>query len=270
MNFGLFNEMSNPYFSIIIPTYYSGNILIDCLESIFQQTYTDFEVWIIDGCSNDHTIEIVKTFQKKYQQLNILSEIDAGIYDAMNKGIDLAKGEWLYFMGCDDKFYSTTILSLVKNNIELSKCDVLYGNVYSKRLGEKYDGVFDKFKILNKNICHQSIFFKKSIFEKTGKFNLKYKAYADWNHNFSWLLSPNISNFYLDEIIAFYSDGGFSEVNGDPAFDRDKLINYLLFGKNIFSFVEKIRIIKMASVNALLRKEFKFVFRICYNSIHYF
>lgn len=229
MNFGLFSEMSNPYFSIIIPTYNSGNILIDCLESIFQQTYTDFEVWIIDGCSNDHTIEIAKTFQKKYQQLNILSEIDAGIYDAMNKGIDLAKGEWLYFIGSDDTVMSNDVLDNVFKSIQMNEYDFFYGNVKFRNKNIIYGQKFDINKLLfQKNICHQSIFYKRSLFSKVGLFNIKYPLWADWDFNIRCFKNDTIKIGYDEIIVANYNDlTGKSSLEFDNVFQKELPLHYV-------------------------------------------
>lgn len=254
--------MNSPFFSIIIPTYNSESTLVQCMESILQQTYVDYEVLIIDGCSIDSTCTIAKQYQNSFPNFQFISEKDEGIYDAMNKGIKMSKGEWLYFMGSDDRFFNNDILAIVNDKVNSLHCDVIYGNVSSVILGEKYDGIFDKNKILYKNICHQSIFFKKSIFEITGLFNLKYRAYADWNHNFSWLLNPKINKVYINEVIAYYAAGGFSEKNGDPIFEKDKIINYLISGKDLFTLIEKLVILKTSIVNAFRRYDFQSILRV--------
>jgi len=221
----------SPLFSIIIPTYDSGSTLSVALDSIFNQTFTDLEVLVIDGLSSDKTLDIVKNYKNKFNNIRIYSENDQGIYDAMNKGIDLAMGEWLFFMGSDDSFYEPTTLEQLINREELVNNDIVYGNVYSKYLNRSYDGLFNYSKLINQNICHQSIFFRKSIFNKTGKYNLKYKACADWNHNISWFFSSKISKIYIDQIIANFADGGFSYTFDDKAFKSDKI--FLIISKGI-------------------------------------
>src|ERR1700722_16529958 len=99
--------MSN-LLSIIIPTYNSQNTILTALQSIVKQSFDDFEIIIVDGLSNDDTVTIVKNFQD--DRIKIISELDNGIYDAMNKGIDRAKGDWLYFLGSDDRLYNDTVL----------------------------------------------------------------------------------------------------------------------------------------------------------------
>ena len=122
-------EESPIKFSIIIPTFNSEDTLAIALESILKQVYQQFEVIIVDGLSTDATKEIVSQYQKKLPSMVFHSEADKGIYDAMNKGIDLAKGNWLFFMGSDDSFFDTTVLEKVVEAIQNSKPKVLYGNV---------------------------------------------------------------------------------------------------------------------------------------------
>ena len=215
--------------SIIIPTFNSAKTLAVCLDSILKQSFTDFEVLIMDGLSTDNTLEIAKSYDDV--RLIISSEKDNGIYDAMNKGITQSKGEWIYFMGSDDSLYEPTTLEQFLNNEALKNNDVVYGNVFSTRYGEKYDGLFTYLKLRHMNICHQSIFFRKVVFDKIGNFNLKYKSLADWDHNIKWFFSDKIAKEYIDQIIANYVDGGYSSTYFDNAFKIDK--NFLLLTKGL-------------------------------------
>lgn len=219
-----------PFLSIIIPTLNSANTLENTLDSILKQRFTDIEVLIIDGLSSDNTLDIAKKYQSNFSKFKIFSESDKGIYEAMNKAIPIASGKWIYFMGADDTFYDKDTLTHFKATRNLKKFDVIYGNVFSPRFGGLYDGEFNYSKLAIKNICHQAIFFNKKVFEKIGLFNLKYKAHADWDHNLRWFFSSKISWKYIDTVIANYADGGFSSVNGDEVFERDKIYKILWFG----------------------------------------
>ncbi|MDR2410857.1 MAG: glycosyltransferase, partial [Bacteroidales bacterium] len=86
-----------PVLSIIIPTYNSSKTINRCLDSILCQSYSNYEILVMDGLSSDNTLELVKAYNDR--RIQIYSGKDNGIYDAMNKGIALAKGEWLYFSG---------------------------------------------------------------------------------------------------------------------------------------------------------------------------
>lgn len=220
--------MNKITFSIIIPTYNAGRTLSNALDSVFKQKNENFEVIIIDGKSNDNTLLIAESYRNRIICLSICSEPDNGIYHAMNKGIKRAQGEWIYFLGADDAFTDPFVLDKISKCLD-SGIDVFYGNVWSNRFGGRYGGQFNVEKIYHKNICHQSIFFHKGIFEKTGVFDLKYAGEADWDHNMKWMLNRKIKKKYLEIDIAHYADGGFSSIHGDHVFQHDKRINFIRY-----------------------------------------
>src|SRR6202000_229790 len=99
-------------------------------QSVLRQSFTGYEVLIIDGASTDDTLAITSAFNS--ERIKTISEKDGGVYDAMNKGIKLAKGEWLYFLGSDDTLYSDIILMKISreiNNNPTSK--IIFGDVYT-------------------------------------------------------------------------------------------------------------------------------------------
>ena len=235
--------MSTPFFTIIVPTYNASATIAACIESVMNQHFKNFELLIMDGNSTDTTVQIIKSYFTQFNSIRLVTEKDKGIYDAMNKGISLSKPSWLYFMGGDDKFYNSNVLQNVFDQIErLPEVEIVYGNVWSERFNGIYDGEFNYSKILIQNISHQAIFFRKEIFEKTGDFNLKYTAQADWDHNLKWILSDKIEKRYIDIIIAYYADGGFSSLNGDDVFYHDLTLNYLLYCRESLSFWKKAKI----------------------------
>ena len=208
------------YFTIIIPTYNSAETIKDCITSVLQQSFQSFEILIIDGKSIDSTLNIVNEYKDK--RISSISEADKGVYDAMNKGINLAKGEWLYFLGSDDKFYDNDVLSdvaeLIWNN---QKINVLYGNV--QIIGELpfwansvsiYGGEFDIKRLKQQNICHQAIFYRNSfLIQNNFKYILKFPVCADWDMNLKcWIQSPF---YYFDRTICFFASGGISSQNTD-------------------------------------------------------
>jgi glycosyltransferase involved in cell wall biosynthesis len=214
--------------SIIIPTYNSSKTLEDCLQSIAEQTYSNLEVVIVDGLSNDNTVSIAKSYVDKIHHLVVVSEKDKGIYDAMNKGIDLAKGEWLFFLGSDDSLYDPNVLEKIfqKHQALVEKSDFIYGNVKWGNSDEIYAGKFDTFRIYKQNICHQSIFYKKEIFQKLGKYELRYPIYADWYLNCGCYLTDSIRINYIEEVIANYSLMGTSSSTTD-LFEKEKKAFFL-------------------------------------------
>ena len=229
---------NGPLFSIIIPTFNSAATLQSCLQSVMEQEWRDFEIILVDGLSTDDTLAIARSFNDA--RLRIFSEKDRGIYDAMNKGIVKAKGGWLIFLGSDDRLYSVQTLREV--SLQLGDEDVVYGNVYSTRFGGLYDGEFNQSKILEKNICHQAIFFRRSLFSRTGNFDLRFESHADWDHNIKWFLDRSVKRKYIPDVISHYADGGFSSTSSDQSFVQVKSWKYHYLIRKRLGFRHKLKI----------------------------
>jgi glycosyltransferase involved in cell wall biosynthesis len=215
--------MSFLLFTIIIPTYNSGKTIARTIQSILSQTYQNYEVMVWDGLSSDSTISIVKEFAYQDNRIKWYTEKDKGVYDAMNKGIEKANGEWLYFLGSDDYLYDSEVLQHFSEaiNITNNEYQLFYGDVFSPAIGEKYDGAFDRTKITIKNVCHQAIFYHKDIFKRIGNYNLKYKLLADYDINLRCFLNPKISTMYVNFIVAYYEAGGISAQSYDHVFNSE-------------------------------------------------
>jgi glycosyltransferase involved in cell wall biosynthesis len=209
-----------PKVTIITPVLNSEGTIKECILSVAAQTYSNKEHLLIDGQSTDGTLEVIKKYAKKYSHIKLLSEKDTGIYDAMNKGIDMSEG-WLYFLGGDDILYNDKILKKLFSDNPYGEYDVIYGNAKFKISGEIYDGKFNCYKLLKKNICHQAIFFKKRIFDKFGRFETKYKGVADWVLNMQWFNSKSIKYKYVNMVIAIYNEDGYCFNNPDKNFMQD-------------------------------------------------
>ena len=214
--------MSEQLISIITPTYNSAEHLEACILSVAQQSYTHKEHLFIDNLSTDGTLEIVRNYSLMYPHIRLITESDKGIYDAMNKGIERSSGNWLYFMGCDDTFSDNEVLTRIFGFDELDQTDVIYGNVVWGKGGQLYDGEFTPLKLLNKNICHQAIFFNRRLFKQLGLFEIKYKIYADWAFNMKWFFRKDILAHYIDQTIAIYNPYGYSATVDDLVFMENK------------------------------------------------
>ena len=208
-------------FSVIIPTNNSDKNISYAIKSVLDQSYQDFEILIIDNLSSDRTIECVNSFQDS--RIKVFLERDNGVYDALNKGIKKSTGDWLYFLGSDDTFYNDQVLTNVFRYILGTSAKVLYGDCKIigdtgwARNGDIYDGEFDFEKLIKKNICHQSIFYHKSVFKRIGFYDVEYKVCADWDFNLRAL--ANFSFEYVDLVIAKFSAGGLSS-NQQVIMDR--------------------------------------------------
>ncbi len=215
--------MNTLQLSVIIPTYNSEKTIAETLKSIVEQNAKGIECLIIDGVSADKTIDIVKTYVDKHSFIKYISEPDNGIYDAMNKGIALAKGSYLYFMGSDDVFYSKDILHNLFSLDCFNTTDLIYGDVLFKYNKMKVGEEKTYLKLIKnlENICHQSIFYSRHIFEKLGQYDLNYPIYADFNMNIRCFRDATITKKYIDTVICIFNEKGASH------FQRSK-DNYII------------------------------------------
>jgi len=199
-----------PVFSIIVPTLNSSKTIGSCLDSILNQTFNDFEILIMDGLSNDNTLAIIET--SKDSRIRIYSAKDKGIYDAMNKGINLAKGEWLYFLGSDDYLFYNALEKVFFAAEKNEKIDLIYGNILLEgdELPKKLK--IKKYDIIRGTICHQAIFYKANLFEKLGMYSNKYLYISDWIFNVKVFLSSSKVK-YINFTIAVFGTNGKSNEN---------------------------------------------------------
>ena len=205
-------------FSIISPTYNCRGKIKATLDSVISQSVTNFEYLIIDGFSTDGTKEWISQIQD--QRVRILSEPDSGIYEAMNKGVKMARGSYLIFLGAGDRLCPDVLLEL-SQVIRDKNPGFVYGNVYWFDRTFVYGGEFSTKRLAFQNICHQAIFYHRDIFEFIGHFNLKYKLLADWEMNLRCFGDDRIEIVYVPTVISHYEAGGISG-NADPNFQSDK------------------------------------------------
>lgn len=261
------NRMDTPFFSIIIPSFNSERTMRVLFESLRKQSFANFEAIVIDGVSNDNTLSILSEYQNKLENIRIISEKDEGIYDAMNKGIALAKGKWLYFIGCDDFLQDEEVLQKVYEIIStrLDSPDIVYGNVYttaqqSGTVPIIYGGEYSKEMLAEKNICHQSMFFNRTLFARMGNYNINYKANADWDFNIKCFYSDNVKTCFIDEVIATWASGGFSTVYYDKLFKQAKPWLIGILSKKEVSFGYKITLIRRQFTWKLIDRKYRLAF----------
>lgn len=213
--------MSKIQVSVIIPTYNCQEHIVNCLQSVIRQDFSAYEIIIKDGGSTDGTIEAIEDIKRNHPHVPVMltSEPDAGIYDAMNKAVSMCSGTWLYFLGSDDYLFNEHVFSKIFSLTDTNDVEMIYGNVIMTKSGKVYTGKFDFEKLLNQNICHQSIFLKKSSFLTHGPFDKRYPAYADWDLNIK-LFKNKLRIKYADIIVAFYNEKGFSSVFYDHMFSE--------------------------------------------------
>jgi len=209
--------MQQPLISIIIATFNAEKSIEQTILSVINQSYTLIEFIIIDGGSTDKTVDIIKKYDEKISYW--VSEPDAGVYDAMNKGAKVSNGKWIYFLGAGD-IMCNVLHKLVSN---FTDTDIIYyGDVYKLDELKIYDGHFTPYKLAVKNICHQAIFYPASVFKKYN-YDLKYRMLADHALNMRCSGDNNLGFKYLPVIVCLYEGDGLSALNLDYTFFNDKL-----------------------------------------------
>lgn len=221
--------------SVVTVCYNAVETIEKTILSVLAQKYQNIEYIIIDGDSTDGTVNIIKKYADKLAYW--VSEPDKGIYDAMNKGIAIATGDYINFMNAGDTFFNSSVLKLV--NISIKKNGVYYGDVLMYDSDHKfffYGGTFSNYRIAYENICHQGIFYPLSAL-KGNNYSLNYPILADWDLNQKlWSRYPFI---HMNMIISNYCRGGVSENNIDHKFNNDKKHNILKYlGVSAFAYYE--------------------------------
>lgn len=212
--------------TVVTVTYNCAAVLQAAIDSVAGQTYPHVEYIVVDGGSTDGTVEIIR--QNAAQITRWVSEPDGGIYDAMNKGIAMATGDFIYFLGGDDRLYPE-VLGLVAAQMKDLQ-SVYYGDVCF--VGDRhgvYDGVFNRNKLIRRNICHQAIFYPCAVLSEGKKYDLAYKTYADYVFNME-LWGSGVRFVYLGLVVADFRVGGAS-ISGDALFfERRKALIRKYFG----------------------------------------
>lgn len=267
--------------SIIIPCYNDGENLTHLLNTIFEQTYNNYEILLIDGGSTDCTLEV---YEKKKSRIDIfISENDNGIFDAMNKGINLSTGEWLFFIGCDDRLFSKKVFENIFLDKEYKCIDILYGKIFNVSKNQIVgNNITEKENLLTELFWHQAIFYRKKTFTITGLYQLKYKIAADTILNMDAYCRYNLKWEFIDHTITKYSGDGLSSTNIDLDYHADQKRLYFEW----FSGIKKKKIyeglqhhlyseIKNGSLVKAMREYFEIVWKskniipITYNSLYW-
>lgn len=173
--------MNNPLISIITVCYNSEKTIDKTLESMLNQTYDNYEYIIIDGNSSDNTLKIIESYKDKFNgKMKYISENDNGIYDAMNKGINLCKGKLIGIVNSDD-WYEKHTIEIISNNYKEDSMQIIYGMQRLIKDEEEYEVVLKNHEFIKERmISHPTCFISKSIYDKYGKYNTEYKVSADY------------------------------------------------------------------------------------------
>ena len=225
--------------SIITVCFNAEPTIERCILSVINQSFSNIEYIIIDGGSTDNTLNIIDKYKHKIKI--VVSEADNGIYDAMNKGIKIAKGEIVGMLNADDFFADENILLNVAKAFKLNNPDVLYGDldyvdnsnkvIRSWKSGKYSNGIFN----WGWMPPHPTFYCKRIYFEKLGYYSLNYGTAADYELMVRFLHLNKLSVFYLKLIMVKMEIGGASN---NSIYNRIKVIknDYKAMVKNGIMF----------------------------------
>ncbi len=203
--------------TVITPVYNGEATLHNCIESVMNQTYEDVEYIIMDALSTDGTLNIIHSYPK--EKIILISEKDKGLYDAINKGIEIATGDIICFLCADDMYAEREALKKIAlafqsdPAIDIIYTDIIYVNRINTSKIERYwkssaflPGLYRKGWLPP----NTSFFIKKKSLANHEKFNIHFKYAADYELNYRLLEKYRLKSFYIPEIFVKMRSGGIS------------------------------------------------------------
>lgn len=205
--------------SVITVTYNSAATLEESMLSVIRQTYKDIEYIIVDGKSNDNTLQIVEKYRPQVDIL--ISEKDQGLYDALNKGISLATGEVIGILHSDDFYIDHTVIEKYAALFAADKPDAVYSDLYyvdkvdTNRVIRKWkSGTHSPSSFINGWMPpHPTFFVRKEVYRKYGTFNTDFKSAADYELMLRFIQKHQIRLAYLPEYTVRMRVGGKSNAS---------------------------------------------------------
>jgi glycosyltransferase involved in cell wall biosynthesis len=205
---------AGPLISVVIPTFNSEAVLGAALESLAAQRGRDFEVVLSDGASTDATVPLAQSFAARLPALSVDSRPDQGVYDAINRGIARARGQWVLILGSDDRLHAADTFEIVAPLLRASTAALVHGDVRMMApnpsrtgVGGRYAGPMTLERLVVENLCQQSIFY------------LRFRLHADWEFNLRVALGRPIQ--WVDVIVADYAATGMSSKQVDAVFAEE-------------------------------------------------
>ncbi len=213
-------ETASPSITIITVVYNGADLIEKTIESVIGQTYP-LQYIIVDGESKDGSLDIIKRYDKQISHW--MSEKDNGIYDAMNKGVNLASGDWICFLNCGDVFADAHTVATVAENIQANnQPDIIYGDIFTRNA----DGTLrlkpakEPCNLHRMYFCHQASFSKRSLLQAF-PFDIKHKLSADLKF-FKECFSRNCRFVHVNVPFVVYDTTGISNTNREAGL-RDNI-----------------------------------------------
>lgn len=204
------SSQHSPFFTIITVVYNGEKFIEPTIKSVISQDFNAFEYIIWDGRSKDNTLSIINSYKQHIATL--ISEADLGVYDAMNKAVKHAKGQWILFLNAGDTFFDSSTLTKVYNHycnsdLELS---LIYGDVLVKNDTRNIvkSQSFKKI-IYGMPFCHQSVFVRNKVFEEH-QFDTSYSVCADYDFFLNLYSKKSSGYLRVNFPVSIFAAGGIS------------------------------------------------------------
>lgn len=261
--------MQMKFISIIVVSLNPGERLKETLNSILEQTYTDYEIIIKDGGSKDGSLDFLKEegILEKYPQIRLIVQPDKSIYDGMNQAVSYVKGKYVQFLNCGDLFYDKTVLEKTaeyilnrqktdtadgKKTVQLSPA-IFYGNQYNLLQNSIVTSApeINDFTCYRNVPCHQVCFYDGRLFAKRA-YLPQYTVRADYEHFLYCIYEENARAFSMPITVCMYEGGGYSETkeNRKKSAAQHKEITAKYLGKKAVKY----RLIMILTLSGLRGK----------------
>jgi glycosyltransferase involved in cell wall biosynthesis len=202
--------------------------LCKTVESVLSQQYSSFEYIVIDGASTDGSAAYLQSIDHRFTQL--ISESDRGIYDAMNKGVSIAQGEYVLFLNSGDFFHDS--YSLEKLAAPMKGYDIVYGNMalddQSVRSIQRYPARLNMDYFLWKTLPHPSSLIKRKLFQQFGAYRTDFKIVSDWAFFVDAIIGGRVNYLHVDEVVSVFNTQGVSSQSDSFKVIRKEMDAHLL------------------------------------------
>lgn len=262
-----------PKVSVITISYNNAEGLSRTIKSVLEQDFTDYEYIIIDGGSSDKSKDIISAYSDQITYW--VSEPDKGIYNAMNKGIQVAKGKYLHFLNSGDSYASSSVLSSIFNKPQqesflrtIQICDYGRNQVRWTNLGHKDVTLYDMYV---NTMLHQATFIQRDMFDKYGLYDEDLKIVSDWKFFLKAILGGEKTLYINIESVVFEMEGvSTNKSHGEQHLKERKEVLRELMPSNLVADYERLRQLEQDSyITELIKnnKLYTFVFKLV-NNLH--
>lgn len=191
------------------------------IQSVAAQTFNEFEYIIIDGCSNDGSVDVIKNNDSPFAHLRWISEPDSGIYNAMNKGIQMATGDYIQILNSGDVLVAPDVTERMISAMKTSDASILYGNMIKKDystgkiIGKSGEVAYSLLQYYSSTMNHDCCYIRRDLFDEYGLYDESLKIVSDWKWFLQVIGLGCVKPQYVDIDVTIFDAGGISESNLD-------------------------------------------------------